>query len=224
MGRPLKKDVRGTQVLGLPGLSTNSLAGITVSGYFGGTLSTNYVLIKQRGAQTFVVAKIENFTCDTVSGSRSLTNMGDQVEVTVGDEISGPGIPAGAIIQSLDSATAATISIAATATATGITVTHWGAFQTGTTVDTTPDANGEILIRGSTTGESEGTSANLVPIRKLTRRIAYGFPSSPVLSNGFQRSEDSNASTNHDEAKYTWYLENDSSADYIVLTAFTTKM
>jgi len=221
MGRPLKKDVRGTPVLGLPGLSTNTLTGITVSGYFGGALATNYVLIKQRGAQSYVVAKIENFTCNTISGSRSITNMSDQVEVTVGDEISGPGIPSGAIIQSIDSATTATISIAATATATGITVTHWGAFQVGTTVDTTPNANGEILIQGSTTGLSD---TNLVPIRKLTRRIAYGFPSSPVLSNGFQRSEDSNATTNHDEAKYTWYLENDSSLDYIVLTAFTTKM
>ena len=221
MGRPLKKDIYGTQVLGLPGLTSNGLAGIQVSGYFGGALATNYVLIKQRGAQTFVVAKIESFTCDTVSGSRTISAMSDQVEVTVGDEISGPGIPAGAIIQSLDSATTATISIAATATASTITVTHWGAFQVGTTVDTTPNANGEILIQGSTTGLSD---TNLVPIRKLTRRIAYGFPSSPVLSNGFQRSEDSAASTNHDEAKYAWYLQNDSTADYIVLTAFTTSM
>jgi hypothetical protein len=221
MGRPLKKDVFGTQVLGLPGLTANGLAGIQVSGYFGGALATNYVLLKQRGAQTFVVAKIESFTCNTTSGSTSITSMSDQVEVTVGDELSGPGIPAGAVIQSLDSATTATISAAATATATGITVTHWGAFQVGTTVDTTPNANGEIRIQGSTTGLSD---ANLVPIRKLTRRIAYGFPSSPVLSNGFQRSEDDNTSTNHDEAKYAWYLQNDSTADYIVLTAFTTKM
>jgi hypothetical protein len=223
MGRPLKKDVFGTQVLGLPGLTANGLAGIQVSGYFGGALATNYVLLKQRGAQTFVVAKIESFTCNTTSSSTSITNMSDQVEVTVGDEISGPGIPAGAIIQSLDSATTATISIAATATATGITVTHWGAFQVGTTVDTTPNANGEILIQGFT---AQGQSADNTPvaIRKLTRRIAYGFPSSPVLSNGFQRSEDSAASTNHDEAKYAWYLQNDSTADYIVLTAFTTNM
>ena len=221
MARALKKDVRGTQVLGLPGLSTNTLAGITVEGYFGGSLATNYVLIKQRGAQTYVVAKIENFTCTTVSGSTTISSMSDQVEVTVGDEISGAGIPTGARIVSLDSSTTATISIAATAGASGVTVTHWGAFQVGTTVDTQPNANGEIRIQGSTTGLSD---ANLVPIRKLTRRIAYGFPSSPVLSNGFQRSEDDNTSTNHDEAKYTWYLENDSSADYIVLTAFTTKM
>jgi len=223
MGRPLKKDINGTQVLGLPGLSTNTLAGIQVSGYFGGTLATNYVLIKQRGAQSFVVAKIESFTCNTTSGSTSITNMSDQVEVTVGDEISGPGIPTGAIIQSLDSATTATISIAATATATGVTVTHWGAFQVGTTVDTTPNANGEILIQGFT---AQGQSADNTPvaIRKLTRRIAYGFPSVPVLSGGFQRGEDDNTATNHDATKYYWTLQNDSTTDYIALTSFTTKM
>jgi hypothetical protein len=223
MGRPLKKDINGTQVLGLPGLSTNTLAGIQVSGYFGGTLATNYVLIKQRGAQSFVVAKIESFTCNTTSGSTSITNMSDQVEVTVGDEISGPGIPSGAVIQSLDSATTATISIAATATATGITVTHWGAFVVGTTVDTTPNANGEILIQGFT---AQGQSADNTPvaIRKLTRRIAYGFPSVPVLSGGFQRGEDDNTATNHDATKYYWTLQNDSTTDYIALTSFTTKM
>ena len=223
MGRPLKKDIYGTEVLGLPGLSTNTLAGIAVSGYFGGSLGTDYVLIKQRGAQTFVVAKQESFTCDTVSGSTTISAMSDQVEVTVGDEISGPGIPSGARIQSLDSATTATITIAATATATGITVKHWGAFQIGTTVDTTPNANGEILIYGYT---NQGQAANngQVPIRKLTRRLAYGFPSSPVLSGGFNRGEDDNTSTNHDATKYSWFLQNDSTADYIVLTAFTTKM
>ena len=223
MGRPLKKDIYGTQVLGLPGLTANGLAGIQVSGYFGGALATNYVLIKQRGAQTFVVAKIESFTCDTVSGSRTISAMSDQIEVTVGDEISGPGIPAGAIVQSLDSATTATISIAATATASTITVTHWGAFQVGTTVDTTPNANGEIQILGFT---AQGQSVDNTPvaIRKLTRRIAYGFPSSPVLSNGFQRGEDDNTATNHDATKYYWSLQNDSTADYIALTSFTTKM
>jgi hypothetical protein len=218
MGRPLRKDVRGTDVLGL---NNNGNTGITVSGYFGGALSTSYVLIKQRGAQSYVVAKKETFTCNTTSGSAVITSMSDQVEVTIGDELAGTGIPTGARVASIDSATQVTMTIAATATNTGTTVTHWGAFQVGTTVDTTPNANGEILIQGSTVGT---TDQGLVPIRKLTRRIAYGFPSVPVLSNGFQRGEDSNATTNHDSTEYTWYLESDSSADYIVLTPFTTKM
>jgi hypothetical protein len=60
---------------------------------------------------------------------------------------------------------------------------------------------------------------NLVPVAKITRRLAYGFPSSPVLSGGFNRGEDSVAATNHDATRYTWRLENDSSADILVLTA-----
>jgi hypothetical protein len=78
-----------------------------------------------------------------------------------------------------------------------------------------------MRIQGSTTGNLD---TGLVPIAKLTKRIAYGFPSSPVLSDGFYRGEDGAASTNHDQTRYTWYLENDSSADYIVLTSFTTQM
>jgi hypothetical protein len=221
MGRPLKKDIYGSEVSGLNNLGN---LGIAVSGYFGGALSTAYVLIKQRGANTFVVAKKETFTADLVSGSAVVTNMSDQIEVTLGDEISGTGIPTGTRVLSIDSATQITMSANATATNTTVTVTHWGAFVTGKLVDTTPDANGEILIYGSPVvgtsgGESAGTSAGLVPIRKLTKRLAYGFPSVPVLVDGFYRGEDSNTATNHDGTVYKWYLESDSSADYIVLTA-----
>jgi hypothetical protein len=225
MGRALKKDIFGTNVLGLPGTAgiSNANAGIAVSGYFGGALSTDYVLIKQRGANTYVVAKKETFTADTSNGSPLLTSMSDQVEVTIGDELSGVGIPAGARVLSIDSATQVTMTVNATAPGTGVTVTHWGAFVTGKLVDTTPNANGEILIQGSVVvgtsgGESAGASAGLVPIRKLTKKLAYGFPSVPVLSGGIHRGEDDNTSTNHDGVRYTWYLESDSSADYIVLS------
>jgi hypothetical protein len=213
MGRPLKKDVRGTDVLGLNNLGNT---GISVSGYFDGALSTAYVLIKQRGANTFVVAKKETFTCNTTSGSAIITNMSDQIAVTIGDELAGTGIPTGARVATIDSATQVTMTVAATATNTGTTVTHWGTFQTGKLINTTPNANGEILIQGSTVGT---TDQGLVPIRKLTKRLAYGFPTSPVLSVDYYRGEDSNASTNHDGTVYKWYLESDSSADYIVLTA-----
>ena len=225
MGRALKKDIFGTDVLGLPGTAgiSNTNTGIAVSGYFGGALSTDYVLIKQRGANTYVVAKKETFTADTTSGSPILTSMSDQVEVTLGDELTGAGIPAGARVLSIDSATQVTMTANATATASTVTITHFGAFQVGKLVDTTPNANGEILIQGSPVvgtggGESAGASAGLVPIRKLTKRLAYGFPSVPVLSGGIHRGEDDNTATNHDGVRYTWYLESDSSADYIVLT------
>jgi hypothetical protein len=213
MGRALKKDIFGTDVLGLPGIANT---GIRVSGYFGGTLSTDYVLIKQRGANTYVVALKETFTGTTSNGLFTLTSMSDQVEVSVGDELSGIGIPAGARVVSIDSATQVTMDKAATASA-AVTVTHIGAYQVGKLVNATPDANGEILIQGSPTGLLDEAAAGLVPIRKLTKRLAYGFPTVPVLSGGIHRGEDSNAATNHDGVRYTWYLESDSSADYIVL-------
>jgi len=226
MGRSLKKDIFGTNVLGLPGTATvsDTNTGIAVSGYFGGALSTAYVLIKQRGANTYVVALKDTFTADTSNGTATLLNMSDQVEVTIGDEISGAGIPTGTRVLSIDSPTQITMTANATATANTVTVTHFGAYQVGKLVDTTPNANGEILIQGSPVvgtggGESAGASAGLVPIRKLTKRLAYGFPSVPVLSGGIHRGEDDNTATNHDGVLYTWYLESDSSADYIVLTA-----
>jgi len=224
MGRSLKKDIFGTNVLGLPGTATvsDTNTGIAVSGYFGGALSTAYVLIKQRGANTYVVAKKETFTGTTSNGLFTLTSMSTQAEVTVGDELSGIGIPAGARVVSIDSGTQITMDKAATASA-AVTVTTIGEYQVGKLVDTTPNANGEILIQGSPVvgtggGESAGASAGLVPIRKLTKRLAYGFPSVPVLSGGIHRGEDDNTATNHDGVRYTWYLESDSSADYIVLT------
>jgi len=163
MARPLKKDINGTEVLGT---YVNSGAGIKCEFYDGSTNQTDGVIIKQRGARTFVVCR-------------------------VGD-------------------------IGTTAN-----------YKTCSLVDTTPNAAGEMRIRGydvSAGGQGAQVTANLVPIAKITRTTAVGFPSSPVLnSNGFWDSEDSTSSTNHDEKRYTWYLSNDSSADYIVLTPITAK-
>jgi len=156
MGRPLRKDVFGTDVIGTPASDT----GITCEFYDGSTNRTDGVIIKQRGASSFLVCR-------------------------VGD-------------------------IGTTAN-----------YKVCKLVNTTPNAAGEMRIQGSTTGLLD---QGLVPIAKLTRRIAYGFPSSPDLSNGFWRGEDSNDSDNHDQTKYNWYLENDSSADYIVLTPITSTM
>jgi len=60
----------------------------------------------------------------------------------------------------------------------------------------TPAAQGEMQLQGSTTGNLD---ADLVNIAKITKRVATDFSGN----------------------KYTWYLENDSSADYIVLTAIS---
>jgi len=65
---------------------------------------------------------------------------------------------------------------------------------TCTLVSGTPAASGELSIRGSTTGQLDD---GLISIAKLTKRVATDFSGN----------------------RYTWYLESDSSADYIVLTA-----
>ena len=126
MGRPLRKDVNVVDVINTPVSDT----GITVRFHDGTSLRTDGIIIKQRGAKTYVVARVgtpsTTFTCTLVSG--------------------------------------------------------------------TPSASGELSIRGSTTGNLD---ADLVSIAKLTKRVATDFSGN----------------------RYTWYLESDSSADYIVLTA-----
>jgi hypothetical protein len=57
-----------------------------------------------------------------------------------------------------------------------------------------PSAAGQMRLRGSTTGLLD---QNLVAIAKITKRVATDFSGN----------------------RYTWFLENDSSVDYIVLTA-----
>lgn len=126
MGRPLRKDVNGVDVIGTPVSNT----GITVSFHDGSSLRTDGIIIKQRGAKTFVVARVGSpttlFTCVLTNG--------------------------------------------------------------------TPGASGEMQLTGSTTGLLDG---GLVNCAKITKRIFTDFSGN----------------------RYTWYLESDSSADYIVLTA-----
>jgi len=127
MGRALKKDVNGVDVINTPAAAAT---GITCEFYDGSTNQVDGILIKQRGAKTYVVARI--------------------------------GTP--------------------------------GTLFTNTLVTGTPSAAGEMRIQGSTTGNLD---TGLVSIAKLTKRVATDFSGN----------------------RYKWYLENDSSADYIVLTA-----
>lgn len=75
MGRPLRKDVNGVDAIGTFGTDDNGddRAGIRVE-FFDTELRTDGVIVKQRGAKTFVVARNEfvgdnltktspNFTC-----------------------------------------------------------------------------------------------------------------------------------------------------------------
>jgi hypothetical protein len=60
MGRPLRKDVNGIDVIGTYGTaSSDSRAGIVVK-FYNASLRTDGVIIKQRGAKSFVVAQIAN--------------------------------------------------------------------------------------------------------------------------------------------------------------------
>lgn len=53
MGRPLSKDVNGVKVIG-PFVGGS---GIKVTGRFGGTTNSDYYILKQRGARTYVVTR-----------------------------------------------------------------------------------------------------------------------------------------------------------------------
>jgi ribosomal protein L27 len=126
MGRPLRKDENGVDAIGTPVSNT----GITVKFYDGSALRSDGIILKQRGAKTFVVARrgtpTVKFTCVLKNG--------------------------------------------------------------------TPSAAGEMQITGSTTGQLD---AALVNCAKITKRVYTSFSG----------------------VRYTWYLESDSSADYIVLRA-----
>lgn len=155
MGRPLYKDVNGDKVIGT---GAGATTGIRVDFYDGSTLQTDGVIIKQRGARTFVVARVG------------------------------------------DIATPANYKVCKL-------------------VDTAPNAAGEMRM----VGYPGGNANTPVAISKITRRVAVGFPTVPVLNStsSLWNSEDSNTTTNHNQKKYTWYIENDSSADILVLTEIT---
>ena len=126
MGRPLRKDVNGVDVLNT---YASANTGIRVEFHDGTALRTDGILIKQRGAKTFVVARIGT-----------------------------PSVLTTAVVKN-------------------------GA----------PSTAGEMRMFGYIGGN--GTSAT--NIAKITKRVATDFSGN----------------------RYTWVLENDSSNDYIVLTA-----
>ena len=133
MGRPLRNDVNGVDVRG--SYATPN-AGIRCS-FHDGSLRTDGIIVKQRGARTFVVTRIANLGDPNIKDSTSTATC-----VLVADQ---------------------------------------------------PSVAGTMRILGSTDDQVPGT----VAIAKLTKRIATDFSGN----------------------RYTWYLENDSSADIIRLTA-----
>jgi hypothetical protein len=129
MGRPLRKDVNGVDVIGT---GAGAATGVRVE-FYDASLRTDGVVIKQRGAKTYVVARVGDIG--------TTTN-----------------------------------------------------YVTAVLVSDAPNAYGEMRITGYVVGNGLNNQKQLA---KLTKRVATDF----------------------DGVKYKWYLENDSSADYIVLTA-----
>jgi hypothetical protein len=72
MGRPLSKDVNGVKVIG----TFTGDAGIRVVGKFGGVVNTDYYIVKQRGAKTYVVSR-NGTTFQTGVLAASVVNDGD---------------------------------------------------------------------------------------------------------------------------------------------------
>jgi len=57
MGRPLRKDINGVDVIGS---FTSSAAGIRIAFHDGTSLRTDGAIVKQRGAKTFKVTRVGN--------------------------------------------------------------------------------------------------------------------------------------------------------------------
>lgn len=72
MGRPLSKDINGVKVIG----TFTGDAGIRVVGKFGGVVNTDYYLVKQRGAKTYVVTR-DGTTFQLGVLAASIVNDGD---------------------------------------------------------------------------------------------------------------------------------------------------
>jgi len=74
MGRPLKKDINGVNVIGTYGTnSSDSSAGIVVQ-FYDASLRTDGVIIKQRGAKSFQVCQIGNIGTTSAYTTAVLTN------------------------------------------------------------------------------------------------------------------------------------------------------
>jgi hypothetical protein len=71
MGRPLKKDVNGVEVIGSTTVGGAGDAGI-VAEFYNGSLVTTGSIVKQRGAKTYVVADDSDIDADRLNSSAPL--------------------------------------------------------------------------------------------------------------------------------------------------------
>lgn len=169
---------------------TVTVSGTTATVGGGGTWSTgypvtSYIKFGTNNLNTLSITKTGN----TTSGSAVISGMSDTTNLYAGLPVSGTGIPAGATIVSVDSASQITISANATANGAGVTITFnvstWykiTAWPSGTTATvTTPPtiATGvAYCIRLCWTGGDDDYHSIITPtVGSTVERIA-------VITNG----------------------------------------
>jgi hypothetical protein len=108
--------------------STGSFSGIPLNISYTKLGSTAYLVMACSDASMWMITApftfSNTFTADTSNGVTTLTNVSSTTSRYVGQALSGTGIQAGTRIVSIDSATQITMSLPATATNAGVTITH----------------------------------------------------------------------------------------------------
>jgi hypothetical protein len=175
MGRPVRRDVRGTDVFG----TYVSAAGIRCEAYFASN-QTDVYIIKQKGAHRYLVADVSTVNDEDIAVGNTYvivdTGTTDWAALGVDNAFNGK-------------------IFLATVAGTGLTTTGTlRRVQVAKLVSGTPAALGEMRLTGYSAG---GADASATRIAHLNKRTAIDFSG----------------------ARYTWFLDNDSSGDQIILTA-----
>jgi hypothetical protein len=178
MGRPVRRDVLGTEVFGT---YVNSNAGIRCQAYFASNQTDVYIL-KQVGSRRYKVvdvSAVQDESC--VVGTQYIITTAD---TTDWKQMGAPNNNVG---------TWFTCKATCADPKNGVA----SEIRTAKLVSGTPSASGEMKLVGYTnTGH-----ANAIAIRHLNKRTAIDWSGN----------------------RYTWRLQNDSSADYILLTPVTSR-
>lgn len=176
MGRPVRRDVAGTEVFGT---YINSGIGIKCEAYFASNQTDVYIL-KQVGSRKYKVVDLSAVQDENVVvGTQYIIVTPDTTDWV---QMGAPNNNAG---------TWFTAKAACASPQNGVA----NEIRTAKLVSGTPAASGEMKLVGyTTTGH-----ATPIAIRNLKKRTA----------------------TDWNGNRYTWILQNDSSADYILLTPVT---
>jgi autotransporter-associated beta strand protein len=131
------------------------------------TISNNgtaAVAVTKTGTGTWALFSTAIFTGNTTNTSAVISNLTTTTGLAVGQAVSGTGIPAGAFILSIDSATQITLSQAANQTNTGVSLTYTGnggsAYTGATTINGGTLKVNNLANGGSNSNIGAATVAN----------------------------------------------------------------